>query len=619
MMDAVALKTAAASPTHRRQLKGADDFFIRHVTLIAIAVLTILVLWAALIFSQQVRTTTVSRAWVEHTYEVRGHLRALLARVDNAVVGERDYLIGGREDDLDAYREATRPSDDKTGQLNPVEQELKILRTMTADNPAQLQRLDEIDRAIRQLLAQMGGMIELRRQQGAAALPKIDPYRGQQLLDHIRDLLTAMMEEENNLLSVRVQNDEIALHRYNLSVFLAIGIFYIVTVLAIRLCQKAERNAQAALRDSEQRYSLAVRGLSVGLWDWIVPSGKIYWSPRFMDIVGIADRNFSPTLDFVEKVLHPDDREATMAQLFGHIRSLGKIAYDNEARLRKSDGSYVWLHSRGQAVWDKTGNPLRMVGSVEDITARKESEIQIRRHVDALRQSNQELDDFAYIASHDLKEPLRGLTNNAMFIKEDLAGKIDDGMARRLDRMTYLCQRLERLVDDLLYFSRLGRQELAVQKTDLNEVIKDVRLTMESMLRDTNAAIVLPETLPTIVCDLPRVTEVFRNLIVNAVKYNKSAEKRIEIGCVAPAAGNGNDRAFYVRDNGIGIPAQFHADIFRIFKRLNEEDDTVKGTGVGLTFVRKIVERHGGRIWLESEVGKGTTFYFTLKSRKEAS
>src|SRR5262249_54835610 len=136
--------------------------------------------------------------------------------------------------------------------------------------------------------------------------------------------------------------------------------------------------------------------------------------------------------------------------------------------------------------------------------------------------SNQELDDFAYIASHDLKEPLRGLASNAMFLREDLQDQISESVARRLDRMTYLCQRMERLVDDLLYFSRLGRQELAIQPTDLNDVVRDIKSMMETTLREANALIVIPKPLPVIVCDLPRVTEVFRNLITNAVKYNKS-------------------------------------------------------------------------------------------------
>ena len=163
-------------------------------------------------------------------------------------------------------------------------------------------------------------------------------------------------------------------------------------------------------------------------------------------------------------------------------------------------------------------------------------------------------------------------------------------------------------MNDLLYFSQLGRQELAIQNTDLNAIIADIESMMETSLREANATIDILEPLPTITCDLPRITEVFRNLITNAVKYNDKPEIRVQIGCNHTQSGN----VFFVRDNGVGIPATFYADVFRIFKRLNDEDDDVKGTGVGLTFVKKIVERHNGQIWIESEMGVGSTFYFTV-------
>jgi PAS domain S-box-containing protein len=234
--------------------------------------------------------------------------------------------------------------------------------------------------------------------------------------------------------------------------------------------------------------------------------------------------------------------------------------------------------------------------------------------------SNQELDDFAYIASHDLKEPLRGVANNAIFLREDYEGRLDERGLKRLNRMVLLCQRMERLVDDLLYFSRLGRQKLAVQPANLNEIIKDIELLLEATLHEANAQIVVPRRLPTIVCDLPRITEVFRNLITNAVKYNKREHKLVEVGYADAAditPGASRETVFYIRDNGMGIPKEFHREIFRIFKRLNEEDDSQRGTGVGLTFVQKIIERHNGRIWLESEVGAGTTFYFTINAAQK--
>jgi two-component system sensor kinase FixL len=287
------------------------------------------------------------------------------------------------------------------------------------------------------------------------------------------------------------------------------------------------------------------------------------------------------------------------------------IGIGREVSARRKDGS-IFPMELGVSDMHVVGKRL-FVGTVRDISKRKQAEQEIQCYLDALKRSNQELDDFAYIASHDLKEPLRGLSNNAIFLKEDVGDRLGEESMRRLGRMTYLCERMERLINDLLYFSRLGRQELAVQKTDLNEVIRDIETMMESTLHESNAAIVVPEKLPTIVCDRPRIAEAFRNLITNAVKYNDKPEKRVEIACRF----NDGAYAFFVRDNGIGIPREFYQDVFRIFKRLNDEDDSVKGTGAGLTFVKKIIERHGGQIWIDSEVGKGTTFYFTIREPQE--
>lgn len=257
---------------------------------------------------------------------------------------------------------------------------------------------------------------------------------------------------------------------------------------------------------------------------------------------------------------------------------------------------------------------------IRDITKRKEAEEALRTHTQALERSNKELDDFAYIASHDLKEPLRGIHNHSRFLLEDNAEKLDQDSAGRLNRLVYLSQRMERLVNDLLYFSRLGRQELAIQQTDLGAVITDIESTLDVFLAERGAKIVMPAKLPTIVCDKPRVTELFRNLITNAIKYNDKAEKIVEIGWLPiyrNAEGKITRNVAFVRDNGRGIDREFHTEIFRIFKRLQGGKEAEEGTGVGLTFVKKIVERHGGHIWLESEKGSGTTFYFTLEASQD--
>lgn len=245
----------------------------------------------------------------------------------------------------------------------------------------------------------------------------------------------------------------------------------------------------------------------------------------------------------------------------------------------------------------------------------KRNATELQHYTQALERSNRELDDFAYIASHDLKEPLRGLFNHASFLIEDYEGTLDDDGVRRLRRLSYLAQRMEHLVNDLLYFSRLGRTELAVQETDPNAIVQETELLLESFMKERNARIVVPTPLPRIICDRPRVAEVFRNLITNAVKYNDKPERIIEVGFLeeVETPQGPEKKVFYVRDNGVGIEQEFHEEIFRIFKRLQRPaEEKESGTGAGLTFVKKIVERHGGHVWLTSEPGKGTTFYFTL-------
>ncbi len=235
---------------------------------------------------------------------------------------------------------------------------------------------------------------------------------------------------------------------------------------------------------------------------------------------------------------------------------------------------------------------------------------ELEQRNEELNQSNQELDDFAYIASHDLKEPLRGIHNFSSFLIEDYAAKLDDEGRSKLETLMRLTRRMETLIDSLLQFSRLGRVDLAVDRVNLNEIVAEMLDSLAISLQEDRVEVRVPRPLPAVRADRVRVGEIFYNLIVNAIKYNDKADKWIEIGWRENPAG---PPVFYVRDNGIGIPEKHHDAVFRIFKRLHGRDKYGGGTGAGLTIVKKIVERHHGRIWLESSAGEGTTFYFTLE------
>lgn len=243
-----------------------------------------------------------------------------------------------------------------------------------------------------------------------------------------------------------------------------------------------------------------------------------------------------------------------------------------------------------------------------------------------LERSNSELDAFAYIASHDLKEPLRGIHNYSSFLIEDYADVLTEDGVAKLQTLVRLTQRMEDLIDSLLHFSRLGRVELLMQKTNLNELLKNVIDVLSISLKDINVDIRIPRPLPVIRCDRVQVSEVFSNLIGNALKYNDKVDRWIEIGFLDSVEQSENpytegedkkldeELVFYVRDNGIGIREKHQETIFRIFKRLHPPNKYGGGTGAGLTIAKKIVERHGGKIWVSSTYGEGSTFYFTLHS-----
>jgi signal transduction histidine kinase len=252
-----------------------------------------------------------------------------------------------------------------------------------------------------------------------------------------------------------------------------------------------------------------------------------------------------------------------------------------------------------------------------ELTVRRQTERELEERNAELRQSNKELDDFAYIASHDLKEPLRGIHNFSLFLLEDYGDKLDQEGRSKLETLPRLTRRMETLIDSLLHFSRVGRVDLAMDQVDLNEIVTGILDSLGPHLEEQKVQVKVPRPLPTVLCDRARVGEIFRNLITNSVKYNDKPERWVEIGYRTRerdrrAHGAAPPPVFYVQDNGIGIQEKHYDSIFRIFKRLHGRDQFGGGTGAGLTIVKKIVERHNGRVWLESQPGQGTTFYFTL-------
>ncbi len=230
-----------------------------------------------------------------------------------------------------------------------------------------------------------------------------------------------------------------------------------------------------------------------------------------------------------------------------------------------------------------------------------------------LEEINKELDDFTYIVSHDLKEPLRSINAFTKFVLEDCKDKISQDDLYYLERIKDNTNRMHTLIEDLLEVSHIDRKKNPFEKVDGNRIIEEIKARMEFVFKQKKVQLEIKgERLPVIFCDRVRITEVFANLISNAIKFADKDPVKIEVGYQE----EGVFYKFHIKDNGPGIEEKYFDKIFQIFQRLGRKEDS-EGTGAGLTIVKKIVEMHKGRVWIESVVGEGAVFYFTIPKDRE--
>ncbi|MFH1338398.1 MAG: ATP-binding protein [Candidatus Omnitrophota bacterium] len=282
------------------------------------------------------------------------------------------------------------------------------------------------------------------------------------------------------------------------------------------------------------------------------------------------------------------------------------IHYDKE-------GNRAIIEVHADPIFDDTGRVVQVIESSRDISERKKAEEELKDYTEQIETANKELDDFTYIVSHDLKEPLRSMNAFSKFIEDDYKTKLDEEGRNYIKRIRANAARMQALIEDLLEISRIERRKSPYEEVQAEEIINEVKLILEYSIKQKNAEIIIRNELPRIFCDPVRIAEVFVNLISNAIKFNDKPDPRIEIG----SSPEGIYHRFYVKDNGPGIEKQYFEKIFEIFQRLGKREE-YEGTGAGLTIVKKIVEMHGGRAWVESEVGGGCVFYFTIPKEKRS-
>lgn len=367
-----------------------------------------------------------------------------------------------------------------------------------------------------------------------------------------------------------------------------------------------QKQAEEFIRESETRLNLILETSYDGVWDWHVQDEYEYMSPRFWEMFGIDHTTKTHHPSEWQDIIFKDDLEVALQNFDKHVKTKGKHPYTQDVRYRHADGSTVTVLCRGRVVeWDENGDAVRMIGTHTDVTQIKKINAALEEYTRKLEQANKELDHFAYVASHDLKAPLRGIDNIASWIEEDLEEALTPDIKSKLDLMRGRIHRLETLLKDILAFSRAGRQLSSPETFDcadlVDEVIEWIDVPETFTIKKTSE---FPEihTVKTV------VEHIFLNLISNAIKHHDKQKGAIKLSCEDQS----DSYVFTVLDDGPGIPSEYHDHVFQIFKKLQSRD-AVEGSGIGLSIVKKMIESIQGEIWIVSDPSKiGTSFHFTI-------
>ncbi len=537
---------------------SSDNFLMRRATPIAIGTITLLMVIAAFVFYQQNLSGTAARGWVNHTYEVKGHIQQLMNKLIDAEVGERGYIFTGDERFLDPYKDAlrdssnARPKSDGLEQHHSIAEEQEILRRLTSDNPVQQQNLDDTDSNIKEFLTYLDSAITLRRTDSSqAVLQKIDLRHGKELMDQLRNMIRIMTAEENHLLTLRVQADEATTRQNSVMIFTGVAAFYIAMVLAVWIYQRARQRAQTELLRYTQQLERSEEELKMQQEELKASNEEIEASNEELEEQNAQIKQQAEEIERSRQLVEEKAQEVELASKY-KSEFLANMSHE----LRTPLNSLLIL--------------ARSLANNEEKNLTEEQVEEARIiHNDGLELLNL-INDIL-----DLSKVEAGKLN---IIVEDIAV---EGIVKRLQQQ----------------FAPIAKDKNVAFPVEVEEG--------------------LPATLHT---DTQRVEQILKNLLSNAFKFTEkgSVTLRIhrpdqEIELQRSSLNHASTVAFSVVDTGIGIETSRFKDIFEAFQ---QEDGSIDrhygGTGLGLTIARKFAHLLGGEIHVASEKGAGSTFTLLL-------
>lgn len=382
-----------------------------------------------------------------------------------------------------------------------------------------------------------------------------------------------------------------------------------------------QKKAEQEFRQSVKVFENVFKNSAIGIAS-VNTNGQLVRSNNFLHkLLGYSDEEMDgkPFSSFTL----PEDHEPDQ-QLFEDLLSGKASSLELEKSLLSKEGQVVWCRIWASLIRDEDENPQQIIAIVQDITASMEArhqvdemnaslEKRVAERTAQLKESNQELQEFSYSVSHDLRAPLRAIAGYSNVLKEDYYGKFDKEGKEVIDFILYNTSKMYKLIDDLLGFSRLSRMEKRVDRLEMQSIIDEILHEAERIYPDQKVEITM-DPLPDGFGDRSMLTRLWQNLIFNAIKFSGKQEvSRLHFSGWENEAETG----YAIKDNGAGFKMDYADKIFGVFERLHSEAE-FEGTGVGLALCKRILGRHGGRIWAESELGKGAAFYFTLPKKPQS-
>jgi PAS domain S-box-containing protein len=373
--------------------------------------------------------------------------------------------------------------------------------------------------------------------------------------------------------------------------------------LNAEVCER--RKAEAALRASEERYDLAVRGSSDGIWDWNMRTNELYFSQHYKELLGYTDNEFENDFLSFESHLHPDDHDLVIDRIHDHVWR--RQPFDVEYRMRTKSGDYRWFRARAQAIWNGDDRASRMAGSISDITDRKQAEAELRTALEREKELGQLKSRFVSMASHEFRTPLTTILAASDLLKRYSHKMSEEEKSQRLNKIQDEVKHMTDMLNDVLTFGKADAGKVEFRPAPMNVKTFCEELSAE-LHASTGARIVFSSAgaHPQVLMDVKLLRHIITNLLTNAVKYSPSGSLiTFDLLCE-----NGETR-FKITDQGIGIPEEDCKRLFEPFHRAVNVGN-ISGTGLGLAIVKKSVDLHGGTISVESIVGVGTTFIVAI-------